>query len=203
MTCSKMERALLAILLVLGMAWTSAAQIPLIVPSPPIYPTCGAGEALTFDGTTLTCIPTGGGGGLPTGLIAMIITGTCPSGFTEVATLDAKSLRGTLAAHADVGGAMGNDSVTPIFTGLPLSAHAHELPFYKVASSTGAVRMIPQMVFGSGTSRAAQSTSTSAPNTTSAPVALSQAVSAGTPAGTISAVPTIPASIKVIFCQKS
>lgn len=63
-----------------------------------------------------------------------------------------------------------------------LGTHAHELPFTKLAGATGALRMLAQSVFGSGTSRAPESVS-AAPtaNTTAATVALSQAVSGGTP----------------------
>lgn len=63
-----------------------------------------------------------------------------------------------------------------------LAAHAHELPFTKLAGGTAALRMLAQSVFGSGTSRAPESVS-AAPtaNTTAAAVALSQAVSGGTP----------------------
>lgn len=63
-----------------------------------------------------------------------------------------------------------------------LTAHAHELPFTKLTGGTGALRMLAQSVFGSGTSRAPESVS-AAPtaNTTAATVALSQAVTGGTP----------------------
>src|SRR6266403_2082567 len=36
---------------------------------------------------------------LPSGVIVMILSGTCPSGFTEVSGLNGKMLRGTLAAN--------------------------------------------------------------------------------------------------------
>lgn len=76
----------------------------------------------------------------------------------------------------------------PVFTGSALAGHAHELPFTKVAGGTGALRMVAQSVFGSGTSRASESVS-AAPtaSATANAVALSQSVSAGTPAGTNSA----------------
>lgn len=75
----------------------------------------------------------------------------------------------------------------PAFAGQALSTHQHELPFQKVAGGTGVLRMVASSVFGTGTSRAAESQS-AAPtaNTTSAAVLKDQAVSAGTPAGTIS-----------------
>jgi hypothetical protein len=73
----------------------------------------------------------------------------------------------------------------PTFTGAALPAHAHELPFQLVSGTS--VRHLPAATFGTGTSRAAQGQDTATAATTSAAVALSQAVSAGTPSGTVSA----------------
>lgn len=56
------------------------------------------------------------GAGLPSGMIAFIDNGTCPAGFTEVASLDGKVIRGTVASHADVGGTGGSDTATPTGT---------------------------------------------------------------------------------------
>lgn len=159
---------------------------------------------------------TSGGGGIPSGAIIMISSGSCPSGFTEDATLVNRYVVFTRAANGDVGTTGGSATLTatgtnsqPTFTGNALGSHAHELPFYKVAGGTGAFRMIPQTVFGSGTSRAAESTDTSSANTTAGAVALSQSVSAGTPAGTVSApifagspVTNQPSFVKMIPCRK-
>lgn len=205
------------------------------------------------------------GGGIPAGLITVIVAGACPATWTEVSALNGKMLRGTLAANGDVGTAAGSDAITPtgtvsqpivtmnsytpagtnatvsftpsgtiawpaavptfaggagtvaaqsftgssatsgattggtpagtvtapVFTGNALATHAHELPF-QIASTT-IFRQIAAATFGSGTSRAATATQTHTANTTSAAVALSQAVTAGTPAGTNSA-PTFTGS---------
>lgn len=72
----------------------------------------------------------------------------------------------------------------PTFTGSALGTHQHELPMQTVNNTTE--RFTDPATFGTGTSRAAISTVTTTPDTTSAPVAMSQAVSAGTPAGTVS-----------------
>jgi hypothetical protein len=72
----------------------------------------------------------------------------------------------------------------PTFTGAPLAAHAHELPFQ--IPSTTTTRQIAAATFGGGTSRAATAVSTTGTaNTTSAAVALSESKSAGTPSGTV------------------
>ena len=52
-------------------------------------------------------------GGLPAGVIVLILTGTCPTGFTEVAALSGKTIIGTVAANGDVGTTGGSDTITP------------------------------------------------------------------------------------------
>lgn len=54
--------------------------------------------------------------GLPSGFIGMVISGTCPTGTTEVAALDGKTLFGTVAASANVGTTGGADTITPAGT---------------------------------------------------------------------------------------
>lgn len=75
-----------------------------------------------------------------------------------------------------------NHAVTQPSAHAALATHAHELPFQKVAGGTGVLRMLAASIFGTGTSRAAESVS-AAPvaNTTAAAVELSQAVTGGTP----------------------
>ncbi len=82
----------------------------------------------------------------------------------------------------------------PVFTGSALATHQHELPFSKANTATGALSMLAPTGFGTGTSRAVQSIS-AAPTSNSSSVAmeLSEAKSAGTPAGTNSA-PTFTGS---------
>jgi hypothetical protein len=179
-------------------------------------------------------------GGLPSGVIVLSLT-SCPSGFTEVASLSGKMLRGTLVANGDVGTPGGNATITPTgtvsqpsftgtsnqatsavsagtpagtngtvsfiptgtiawpasvpaFTGSALATHQHELPFQDPsASGTTNFRGTAPATFGTGTSRAAVWGITTTSVTTSAAVALSQAVSAGTPAGTITWPASVPA----------
>jgi hypothetical protein len=57
------------------------------------------------------------GGGLPAGVVVMVASGACPSGYTEVSALNGKMPLGTLDANANVGGTGGADNITP-------SAHA-------------------------------------------------------------------------------
>jgi hypothetical protein len=55
----------------------------------------------------------GSGGGIPAGLITLIETGVCPTGWAEVSALNGKTLIGTLAANKDVGTTGGLDNITP------------------------------------------------------------------------------------------
>lgn len=91
----------------------------------------------------------------------------------------------------------------PTFTGAALGTHAHELP-WQIATTT-TIRQIAVATFGTGTSRAATAVSASGTaNTTSAAVALSQAVSAGTPTGTVAwpaGVPTLTGSSGTVPAQ--
>jgi len=58
---------------------------------------------------------------VPSGVIVLISSGACPSGFTEVTALNGKMLRGTLAANGDVGGTGGNATITPTGTNSTVS----------------------------------------------------------------------------------
>lgn len=76
-------------------------------------------------------------------------------------------------------------TTAPVFAGAPLAAHAHETPLQLVSNVLQ--RLLDGSIFGTGSNRAAIGQVVTTPDTTSAAVALTQAVSAGTPAGTVSA----------------
>lgn len=103
------------------------------------------------------------GSSLPTGLVAMILSGTCPSGWSEVAALNGKMIRGTLAANGDVGTTGGSATITPSGT---VSTPTLTMNSYTPAGSVTAPTF---------TGTANQTTS---------------ATSAGTPAGTNAATAT-------------
>lgn len=111
-------------------------------------------------------------------------TGT-PAGSVSAAAFTGTS--GQVTSSVSAGTPTGTNSA-PTFTGAALAAHAHELPFSKAAGATGQLKMLAPTVFGVGTSRAPESIS-AAPtsNTVAAAVALSEAKTAGTPSGTVSA----------------
>jgi hypothetical protein len=140
----------------------------------------------------------------------------CGTGYTEVSALNGVTLEGTIAANGDVGTTGGSDTITPTgtnstptFAGLALPAHAHELPFI-LDLTAPRFHQISPATFGTGTARPSTSQSAQSAHVTSAPVALSQAVSAGTPQGSVSAPVFTGASfdnrirfLRVIFCAKN
>jgi len=114
--------------------------------------------------------------------------------ITPAGTVSAPTFTGTsnITTSAVSAGTPAGTNSAPTFTGSALATHAHELPFQIPTTTT--TRQIAIATFGTGTSRAATAVSTTGTaNTTSAAVALSQAVTAGTPAGTVSA-PTFTGS---------
>jgi hypothetical protein len=153
--------------------------------------------------------------GVPSGAIILSLT-ACPSAYSEVTALNGVTLIGTLFANGDVGTTGGSNTITPagtvaapVFTGAALPGHAHELPFI-LDTAAPRFHQISPVTFGTGTARPSTSQSAQNAHVVTAPVALSQSVSAGTPAGSVSApafsgVPfdNRSAFVKVIFCSKN
>jgi len=131
--------------------------------------TTGGADTITPVGTNTVPTFSGAASAVPTATI------TWPAGV-PLFTGNALATH----THTFIGNALATHTHT--FTGNALATHAHELPFQ--IPTTTSIRQIAVGTFGTGTSRAATATQTHTANTTSAAVALSQAVSAGTPAGT-------------------
>lgn len=114
----------------------------------------------------------GGGASVPAGLVTFVVSGTCPTGWSEVAALNGKAIYGTVAANADVGDAIGSASVTPTtasisltsaaqtFTGSALGTHLHGIGSYD-----NAVVSAGTPAGTNGTSTAAAQTFTGTPST--------------------------------------
>jgi hypothetical protein len=110
-------------------------------------PACTVGEIFTLTSSPLglhvctsidTWTPPASGGGVPAGLITFVITGACPSGWSEVTALAGKTLVGTLAANVDVGTTGGNDSITPTVNALSAAAQTF----------TGDSTTVPALAYG-------------------------------------------------------
>lgn len=64
------------------------------------------------------------GDGVPAGAIVFVASGSCPTGYSEVAALNGRMTRGTTTANGNVGTTGGSDSQTPTFTGSQVSTSA-------------------------------------------------------------------------------
>lgn len=169
----------------------------------------------------MTCIRHDGtscGSTTPPGLINPTLLSACPAGFSQVTTLDGKMPVGTIAAHANVGTTGGSDSVTPsgtvdspVFTGDEMPTHQHQLPF-EVDQDNLAVGFIKTGNYGVGTDAQGSILQFNNDGVTSPQqmVSLTDAVTAGTPTGSVSA-PNFSgaafdnrsAFVRVIYCSRN
>lgn len=194
--------------------------------SVPVYMSGGYADGCTLVysnaaiGFTCSAPPSGG---VPAGSILLVNSGTCPSGFTEVAALNGVALRGTVAANKDVGTSTGSDSATPTTSSISLTAaaqafvgnasadvvnHAHTL-----ATGTGASGNFSQVIGTVDTTSGGTGATPTQTTLGTRTVATVGGVASYTPAGTngtstvtgtitMNSVATVPSSIRVIFCSK-
>lgn len=178
---------------------------------------CADGEGPVWNAAAgkWKCQAAGGSGSLPAGAVVLIVSGSCPSGFAEETTLDGKTLFGTLAVHADIGGTGGADNITPGGTvawpaGVPAFAgtastvvvnHVHVQTAHTAATG-------PNVGYGVD---ASTNTAVTSGYSTANPTG---GAASYTPAGTISWPAGVPAFsgtqfdnrsafVKVIFCKKT
>lgn len=195
-----MRKILLAICLFCSAVFAQSQEVGIPIGAtriPVVAQSCGGSDKVSGVGAegTVTCSADQGGGGLPAGLIVISLT-TCPSGFSEVAALDAKFLLGTLAAHADVGDTGGQDTVTSVLdhthaVNVSDSGHVHgELA--PTSASAGALRL--------ATDTNASGSVEAGLNTASATTGIT--ATTDNPAGGVASIDNRPAFTKVIFCSK-
>lgn len=149
----------------------------------------------------------GSSSGLPSGLIT-IATTSCPTGFTEVTTLNGKTLVGTLVANADVGTTGGADTITPAGTISQPTLTMDAIT--QVINHTHGFTDLRGSAAGSQTTTRAMTETTDTTSTVTTMVTANPAggVASITPTGTVSQ-PTLTgtqfdnrsAFVKVIFCQ--
>lgn len=199
--------------------------------------TCGVGVMFvrTSDAQVFVCSSTdawsqvgGGGSSVPSGSILLIDAGTCPAGFAEVASLNGRTLVGTLAANGNVGGTGGSDDITPAgsnsaptFTGTPFSdvinhthvvnvndpGHTHPEGYRNTGTAGTAGVQGASTANNANIATGVLSATTGITATTSNPAG---GVASITPDGTVSA-PTFTgtpfdnrsAFTRVIFCKKT
>lgn len=167
-----------------------------------------------FEGLPLN---SGGGGGLPSGAIILIISGTCPSGYAEETNLNGRTLIGTLAANADVGTTGGADTVTPsTHTGAAVGDHASHTHTYTDVIAHTHVVTSQTATTGSATSYEHGTLDTSSAEAEVTEVTGSTGVATGTTAGpsaalthavtqpaTHAAIDNRSAFVRLIACKKT
>lgn len=172
---------------------------------------CGASNNWTL----VTDFASAGGSSVPSGAILLIDSGACPSGYSEVAGLDGKTIVGTLAANGNVGSTGGSDSITPqgsISAINQVINHTHTVTVTD-PGHTHVERIINSGTAGTvgvqGASAAANANASNAPTASSA-TGIS-AVTANPAGGVASITPTFTgtafdnrsAFARVIFCRKA
>ncbi len=182
------------------------------------------------DGNILCAADQTGGGGLPSGAVVLVISGSCATtlgaGWSEVSSLSGKFVLGTVAANGDIAATGGSDSITPAgsvsqptFTGTPFSeviSHTHAVNINDPGHAHGQQVRNTSTAGSAGAQGANTANNATAGTTVSATTGISATTSAPgggvssiTPAGTVSQ-PTFtgtqfdnrPAFVKVIFCRK-
>jgi len=180
------------------------------------------GQVVTADSTETLGVKWAdapGASSLPAGLIVLTLS-SCPSGFSEVSSLDGKFVLGTLAAHADVGTTGGADTISTVLnhthvTDVTDPGHNHTQNSHNHTQDAHQHGMAEGTTDGSGTfmdrSNAAAATSAVtdlATATNQAATATNQANTTGVtastqnPAGGVATIDNRPAFVKVIFCSK-
>src|SRR5216684_2119836 len=161
---------------------------------------------------TTTWVGTQNYAALPSGVLMLLLSGSCPTGWTESSALNGKFLQGTLAANGDVGTTGGNATITPAgsvtaptFTGSQVTTSAVSAGTPAGTNGTAAftpavTNSAPTFTGNAGTVPAEIFTGSALGTHTHTDTA------AGTnsvPTFTGNAVDPRPAFVKVIFCSKN
>lgn len=117
-----------------------------------------------------------GAGGLPAGAIILIISGSCPAGFTEVSALAGKFVLGTTNGAGDIGTTGGSDTITSVIN------HTHTFSTVLRTATTG-----------SDTTYVTEASDTSSTK--------DSVKATDNPAGGVASIDNRPAFVKVIFCS--
>lgn len=106
------------------LVWAHGPTLPASCAPVDIYVKTSAPVSINVCTATNTWTELGatGGGGVPTGAILLIASGTCPAGYAEDSSLSGKTIIGTVAANGDVGTTGGSDTITPAGTNAAVSA---------------------------------------------------------------------------------
>jgi len=220
---------LVALLLAQGNSYKTGQIISVVDTVPPSCVSAN-GEVIVLKGSDpklYLCkndVPTQLGffsGGVPSGSILLIDSGTCPTGFTQSTALNGKTLFGTIAANGDVGGTGGSDTITPAGTNGAITFTGTSANTSAITAGTPAGTNAASATSGNcaATNIAAGTGSTTACKATAPNLTVSAQTFTGTQLGThqhtVTATGTIntpsftgtqfdnrSAFMKVIFCKK-
>ncbi len=133
------------------------------------------GDVMTWSASAAKWEPTAPtvAGGIPAGLIMMVVSGACPATYTEVAAMSGRVVRGTIGVNVDVGGTGGSDTLTP--------AGTNNAPAFTGSSAST-----------SSDTAGTPAGTVAAPAFTGTGSQATSAVTAGTPAGTNASVSITP-----------
>lgn len=172
----------------------------LVIPALLLIPASGDSQALAnkpyvssaCDDRFLRCDDTWqqvsvGSASLPSGAIVLILSGACPTGFTQETALNGKFILGTVAANADIGTMGGSDSITTVLN------HTHP-----VTDPGHAHGLAEGTTDGSGTF---MDRSNAAAATTAVTDSATTGVTTANPAGGVASIDNRPAFTRVIFCR--
>lgn len=157
-------------------------------------------SAIGTDGVPVCSADQSSGGGLPSGAVVLILSGSCPAtlgaGWTEAA-LGGKFLLVTTNGAGDIGGTGGQDTVTSVINhthGVNVNDPQHAHVENNNSATTGGLA-----------GWAARDTSTSTPVATgysTAAAATGITATTNNPAGGVASVDNRPSFVRVILCQK-
>lgn len=152
---------------------------------------------------------------VPTNLILLKTSGSCPTGYVEETGLDGKTILGTLDANGNVGTIGGNDNITPTGTisditgiinhthivNINDSGHAHTQRHFPTATGGSTGNTIDTSMSGTQTNSTLTTASTTSGITASS-VNPAGGVSSITPTFAGTQFDNRSAFTRVIFCRK-
>ena len=171
MVLSKVLTPLIVLLLATQNSW-AACTTEYTKSCPDATSACTAKAIYVCDTPEEVQAPTG----IPSGVVVMVISGACPTGYTEVASMADKTVIGTMNISGDVGTTGGIDTIT------------------------GSVNHLHNYCSQTATTGGAASYEHGAIDTSSAKTECSQ--STENPTGGVTSIDNRSSHINVIFCSK-
>lgn len=151
----------------------------------------------------------GGGDPLPAGAIIFIISGSCPSGYSEETSLAAKFIVGTTNGAGDVGTGGGNDNITSVLNHThpvtdPGHNHTQNAHTHVVTSQTATTGSATSYEHGTlDTSSAEAEVTEVTGSTTATNQSNTTGLTTNNPSGGVASIDNRPAFLRLIPCKKT